>query len=55
MNEIFPTTPKIPSQAFIIFKCWVGRTTNIGRLIAAYSAVFAPTVVIARSHSFNIS
>jgi len=55
MNEIFPITPKIPSHAFIIFKCWVGRTTNIGRLIAANSAVFAPTVVIARSHSFNIS
>ena len=55
MKEILPIKPKIQSQAFIIFKCWVGRTTNIGRLIAANSAVFAPTVVIARSHSFNIS
>ena len=35
MNEIFPITPKIPSQAFIIFKCCVGKTTNIGKAIAA--------------------
>ena len=55
MNEIFPITPKMPSQAFIIFKCWVGKTTIIGRAIADNSAVFAPTVVIARSHCFNIS
>jgi len=54
LGEI-PINPKVGSHAFIIFKCWVGRTTNIGRLIAANSAVFAPTVVIARSHSFNIS
>ena len=55
IKEIFPIIPKIPSQAFITFKCWVGRTTIMGKVSEANSAVFAPTVVIARSHFFSTS